>query len=428
MKIRFEEWIKSQEISEEAKSLIDEALLCYKVTAYKASLLFSYLCFQTIIRDRMLNAQRPDNIPEGMWNDILRNLRNEDKWDSTVYDNLQRQTPREIFLLNDDIRNQITYWKNRRNDCAHSKNNKITVSHVESFWTFIRSNLAKIMVNGSRAALINKIKRHFDVSLTAPNTDISYIINEIPNAVDVNDLIPFFSEVHAFFLETDGPFWDINDNYIDFWEKTFLLNDQRVTEKLVEFLKSDEGIFMTFLRVYPSRVNYFASEPSFIRNLWYTKIFENSSNPKEDLKLYCTILRNELIEDEQLNEANDLIVKRFRNVIPEEDDFYILRENHFFSKFKEIVLTTEFLNDFDRANNRGGVITYYLERFPIDEQIVRSLTYTFDSSNHPWHLRDSLNEFFEGNQEKRDSFISILIEHDIDPPEYLNSINEVAAE
>ncbi|MBG9447293.1 hypothetical protein [Cytobacillus firmus] len=428
MRLRFEEWITSQEISEEAKSLIDEALLCYKATAYKASLLFSYLCFQTIIRDRMLNAHKPDNIPEGMWNDILRNLRNEDKWDSTVYDNLQRQTPKEIFLLNDDIRNQITYWKNRRNDCAHSKNNKITVSHVESFWTFIRSNLAKIMVNGSRAALINKIKRHFDVSLTAPNTDISYIINEVPNAVDENDLVTFFSEVQTYFLETDGPFWDINGNYINFWEKLFLLNDQRVTEKLVEFLKSDEGIYMTFLREYPSRVNYFASEPSFIRNLWYTKIFENSSNRKGDLKLYCAILRNGLIEGEQLNEANDLIVKRFRNVIPEEDDFYILRENHFFSKFKEIVLTTEFLNNFDRANNRGDVITYYLERFPIDEQIVRSLTNTFDSSNHPWHLRDSLNEFFEGNLEKRDSFISILREHDIDSPEYLSSINKAISE
>ena len=138
MKLPFEEWILSQEISADAKDLISEAIVCYKANANRAALLFSYLCFQTIIRDRMLNANRPDNIPEGMWTDILKKLRNEDTWDQTVFDNLQRQQPKEIFILNDDIRNQITYWKNRRNDCAHSKNNIIGVSHVdEKFLVFI---------------------------------------------------------------------------------------------------------------------------------------------------------------------------------------------------------------------------------------------------------------------------------------------------
>jgi hypothetical protein len=428
MRLRFEEWITSQEISSEARDLIDEALLCYKASAYKASLLFTYLCFQTIIRDRMLNAHKPDNIPQGMWEDILKNLRNEDKWDSTVYDNLQRQSPKEIFLLNDDIRNQITYWKNRRNDCAHSKNNKITVSHVESFWTFIRSNLSKIMVNGSREALINKIKRHFDVSLTAPNADISHIINEVPNAVEESDLISFFTSIYDYFTDSDGPFWDINDKYIEFWEKLFLLNNDKVTNQLVQYMKSNENLVMTFLRSFPNRVNYFSSDTSFIRNLWYTKIFENVADRKGDIKIYCSILRNGLIETGELDEANEKIVRKFRNVLPDEDDFYILKESNFFQKFKEVVFTTEFLNNFDRANNRRDIIIYYLEKFPLDEEIVRSLTNTFDFSNHPWHLRDSLNEFFLANQEKRDSFNSILEEHDIDPPEYLSSITEPASE
>ncbi|MGV2941473.1 hypothetical protein AB5I83_17855 [Mesobacillus sp. LC4] len=428
MRLRFEEWITSQEISSDARDLIDEALVCYKASAYKASLLFTYLCFQTIIRDRMLNAHKPNNIPQGMWEDILKNLRNEDKWDSIVYDNLQRQSPKEIFLLNDDIRNQITYWKNRRNDCAHSKNNKITVSHVESFWTFIRSNLSKIMVNGSQEALINKIKRHFDVSLTAPNADISHIINEVPHAVEESDLNSFFTSIYDYFIDSDGPFWDLNDKYIDFWEKLFSINSDKVTIQLVHYMKSNENLVMTFLRSFPNRVNYFSSDTSFIRNLWYTKIFENAVDRKGDLKIYCAILRSGLIETDQLNEANEKIAREFRNVLPDEDDFYTLKENNFFQKFKEIVFTTELLNNFDKANNRRDVIVYYLKKFPLDEEIVRILTNTFDFSNHPWHLRDSLNEFFEANPEKRDSFISILEEHDIDPPEYLSSLTEPASE
>jgi hypothetical protein len=427
MRLRFEEWITSQEISSEARDLIDEALLCYKASAYKASLLFTYLCFQTIIRDRMLNAHKPDNIPQGMWEDILKNLRSEDKWDSTVFDNLQRQSPKEIFLLNDDIRNQITYWKNRRNDCAHSKNNKITVSHVESFWTFIRSNLSKIMVNGSREALINKIKKHFDVSLTAPNADISHIINEVPYAVEESDLISFFTSIYDFFTDSNGTFLDSNDKYINFWEELFLLNNSKITNQLVQYMKSNENLVMTFLRSFPNRVNYFSSDKSFIRNLWYSKIFENVVDRKGDLKIYCAILRNGLIEAEQLDEANEKIVRKFRNVLPDEDDYYILKENSFFQKFKEVVFTTEFLNNFDRANNRRDFIIYYLEKFPLDVDIVRSIANTFDFSNHPWHLKDTLDEFFKANNEIRDSFISILREHDIDTPEYLSSLTEPAS-
>ena len=73
MKIPFEEWILSQEVSNDAKNLINEAIICYKADAYRAALLFSYLCFQTIVRDRMLNAHKPDNIPDGMWKDIHKN-------------------------------------------------------------------------------------------------------------------------------------------------------------------------------------------------------------------------------------------------------------------------------------------------------------------------------------------------------------------
>ncbi|QWC25127.1 hypothetical protein KJK41_22120 (plasmid) [Bacillus haikouensis] len=427
MRLRFEEWILTQEVSADARDLINEALLCYKSSAYKASLLFTYLCFQTIIRDRMLNAHKPDNIPQRMWDDILKNLRNEDKWDSAVYDNLQRQSPKEIFLLNDDIRNQITYWKNRRNDCAHSKDNKITISHVESFWTFIRSNLSKIMVNGSRESLINKIYRHFDVSLTAPNTDISHIINEVPYAVEENELISFYTSIYDHFIDSDGPFWDINDSYIDFWEKLFLLNNEKVTNSLVQYMKANDNLVMTYLRAHPNRVNHFSSDSSFIRNLWYAKILENVADRKSDLKIYCALLRNGLIETDQLEEANEKIVRKYKNVTLDEDDFNTLNQNGFFKKFKEIVFTTEFLDNFDRANNRKDVIIFYLKNLPLDEQIVRTITKVFDYSNHPWHLRDSLNEFFEEAQDKRISFITILEEYDIDPPEYLSSIKEAAS-
>lgn len=422
MKLPFEEWILSQEISATAKDLITEAIVCYKANANRAALLFSYLCFQTIIRDRMLNAHKPDNIPQGMWEDIHKKLRNEDTWDQTVFDNIQRQNPKEIFILNDDIRNQITYWKNRRNDCAHSKNNYISVSHVESFWSFIRSNFSKIMVNGSQDALLNKIKKHFDVSLTAPNADLSNIINEVPYAVEEGDLISFFNSVYEYFKDTDGPFWDINENYLEFWDNIFLLNDEKITNQLIQFIKSNDELVMLYLRKFPQRINYFSNDSSFIRNLWHSKIFDSGYDVKGDLKLYCALLRNELIESEQLSEANEKIIHKFKNVTPDSEDLFILKEKGFFTAFKEIVFESYYLNDFDRANSKSEIIAFYLSTFPIDEKIVKTIKDIFDSSNHPWHLRDKLDEFFNGNIEKRYEFISILSELELNPPLHLKSI------
>ncbi|MBL3844280.1 hypothetical protein IRV19_06620 [Bacillus cereus] len=428
MKIPFEEWILSQEVSNDAKNLINEAIICYKADAYRAALLFSYLCFQTIVRDRMLNAHKPDNIPDGMWKDIHKKLRNEDTWDQTVFDNLQRQQSKEIFLLNDDIRNQVTYWKNRRNDCAHSKNNIISISHVENFWSFMRSNLSKIMVNGSREALVNKIKKHFDPSLTASGTDISYIINEIPYAIEEADLFSFFDEVLKHFKEVGDVLWDIIENYSDFWEKVFSLNDEKIIRHLVHFMKENNDLLMVYLREFPQKVNYFATDTSFIRNLWHSKLFSTSYDVKGDFKLYCSLLRNGLIDKEELPEAHMQILRKCKNIVPDENDFYILNESDFFLIFKEMVFNNSFLSKFDSANSKKDLIVYYLTHFPMDEQIVRSIASTFDCGNYAWHLGTSLDAFFNENPEKRDNFVHILKEHRLDVPKYLDSIKEAASQ
>ncbi|MGE6719369.1 hypothetical protein ACQKGD_18610 [Peribacillus frigoritolerans] len=62
MRLHFEEWIKDQKISYRTEELIDEAILCYRAKAYKASLLFSYLSFQNIIKERILSADSPLDI------------------------------------------------------------------------------------------------------------------------------------------------------------------------------------------------------------------------------------------------------------------------------------------------------------------------------------------------------------------------------
>ena len=120
MRIEFDDWLSSQKISATAESLFKESVVCYKASAYRAALLLSYVGLQTIIKDRLLSANCPSSIPAGQWAGIIRNLTDDDKWDSQVYDAIQMKSPASIFGISDDLRNQIAYWRNRRNDCALS--------------------------------------------------------------------------------------------------------------------------------------------------------------------------------------------------------------------------------------------------------------------------------------------------------------------
>lgn len=175
MKTSFEKWVENQNFSVDANTLFEEAVICYKVSAYRASFIMTYLGIQTILRDRVLNNQNtPDNIPENMWEGFLNDLRSEDTWDQTVFRLVIRKRPDNPFLITDDIRNQYTYFKNIRNDCAHAKSNTISHPHVELLWLFIESNLNKFIVNGGKNGLIERIKKHYDTRITPPQIQIPY--------------------------------------------------------------------------------------------------------------------------------------------------------------------------------------------------------------------------------------------------------------
>uniref|UniRef100_UPI004056165F hypothetical protein n=1 Tax=Candidatus Electronema sp. TaxID=2698783 RepID=UPI004056165F len=145
----------------------------------------------------MLRAACPTGIPLNKWEKDLAGLRCEDEWDRKVFDLTQQKSPAPVFLVSEDLRHQVRYWKNRRNDCAHFKTNEIDHSHVESFWHFIFSNMGKFVPNGSAAALLNEIALHFDQDVTPPNTPLDPIIERIPHCVEREELSNFFNDMAA---------------------------------------------------------------------------------------------------------------------------------------------------------------------------------------------------------------------------------------
>ncbi len=427
MHFAFEDWISSQKISETPMGLFEEGIACYKASAFRASLLLSYLGFQTVVRDRMLMSKCPSGITGAQWNGIIDKLGDDDKWDAQIYDAIQTKSPGAIFKLSEDVRNQTTFWKNRRNDCAHSKRNEIDYCHVESFWLFVKSNLAKFVVSGSKEGLLNDIRTHFDRSLTATGTDCSFILEQIPDAVEADELMGFFRSMYQILGELAAdPSHALLDDALVFVNRIFALRDPAVVERLVEFLKTEELLIIALLRRNPERLLYFANDESFIRKLWYDRLFRPKG--QNDFPLYCSLLRNNSIPKNQLDEAHRRVISLLRHSIPTDECIQTLEASGFFGIFKDQAFMESggLISEFGWANGNCDLVVLYLERYGIDSNVAYGLGGAFAWEHHPWHLRKAINAFLFHNPDKRREFLNVFTQNQIGIPEYLDLREEEA--
>ncbi len=421
MFLDFEKWINKKSIPQESLDTFLEAILCYKFGAYKASLLFSYIGFQLIIKDRILKSNMPQSFPTGKWAKIHNDLRNDDKWDSAIFDTIQIKTNYEIFHISEDLRNQITYWRNRRNDCAHSKNNVINASQVESFWFFIKSNLSKFIVIGGKDELLNKVKDHFDISKTPPNQDIGYIVNDIPSTVDVQNYESFLKDLLDLVRTFDDSMSSKNfTKDIIVIEKIISLNSKELTNAISNIIKSNDDLLLTYFREYPHHIVIFSENKTFIRSIWFDKLFV-SNTTKEDFSIYCSILKTDLIPQEQMNESFEHIIRdRLLYKGPCNEDFIFLKNIKFFDKFKEIAFIENTISQFEWSKKNVNFIIYHLSQFEIDEIIADSIYSTFNVENFPFKLAENLALFLNSNECKKNQLISILEKKGLEKPENLN--------
>ncbi|KSU64598.1 hypothetical protein AS034_01815 [[Bacillus] enclensis] len=411
MKIQFREWIYNQNISVRTTRLIDEAFICYKGEAYKAALLFSFIAFQNIIKERMLQSNRPPGIPEGLWINIQQELRDDDKWDRSIISNIDRNQPTSIFNLSEEMKRQYTYWKDRRNDCAHAKSNIIDASHVETFWLFIRSSLSKFNVNGGKESLIEKIKLFYDKNYTPRDEDPKPIIEDIPSSIESNtDLKEILSVIYEF----DKTEIDFN---LNIWKQLFTLEEEN-REVLLGFLKERDNLLLEILIYDPSKISFFCDDPGFIRTIWTNKIYNSFTH----YKIVLGLLRNDLIPENQLREfvstvTNKINTDLFRQA--EEADITVLENSGFFGLFYKLAFVDIKINNFDWARENKYLIVQYIKRYGLDEVIVKACNNTFMTSSHPWKLQEALNDMFKENPQLVDEYKKINEEIDGLLPEYL---------
>lgn len=403
MKLPFEEWSIQKRFSTNVSALLNEAFTCYKNAAYRASLLFSYLGFLTILKEVIIKSAKPTAIPQGRWDDIVRKLQSDDTWEKAVYEELINGTS-PIFNINEDLRQQIKYWKDRRNDCAHFKTNDIEAHHTESFWSFVKSNLLKITIEGGKESLLNKFEKHFDRTFTPPGADVTPLIREIDESVKLSELNTFWEEL---FTKIDewGFYFHGESVATKVVSKVFECCSDQTKENLSNFLK-DKKYDLIIVGLYPDKINYLNYSPEDIRQIWRTRIINNKSTA---FSIYGTLLRNSLIPATEIREANEHMINNLTDYRPNDDVTHMaLAANGFGDLLFEIAIHTQRLRDwFVWVNPRADMIGYYIEKYPLREETVEVICEMYSRDKYSYWLGERLVRIFTDDVNKKNEFHSI---------------------
>lgn len=409
MKLKFETWIVENHFPENAKNLFGTSVDCYKAQAYSASFLMAYLGFLVTLKERVMSAEKPNLFPSAVWKNLMANLKNEDRWEESIFDaSMQKEktdsakpankTQDPVFVINDNLRTQIRYWKDRRNDCVHNKDNIITISHVETFWTFLESNLQKITVEGGKFTLLNKFKRHFDSSYTAANEEIDPLIKEIRSAVSKNEREEFWEQL--FFNVAD--LWDYSNEFT-LITKILKINDPEISQSLILHLKSDEKFLKAYINEHPSIIGLLGYTKAEIRNFWNTKI----GNMSNVMAVYASLLRNNLIPAEEIKEANAKMAYYYKYT-ESADDHYILSSYGFGEVLYELLFV--YNNGSNRKywefmNTHYILYTKYIESYELKDEVVKVLCEELGKTEWvSYFLRESLDRLFTRNPSKMREF------------------------
>lgn len=426
MKLPFETWLESNHISQNAINLFESGIVCYKHSIYPAALIMTYQAFLVLMKERIMSSSIPKKFPSGQWDSIIKKLQNEDEWEGKVVECLRMKGNNKegvegkdpVFNINESLRVQIGYWKDRRNDCAHNKSNEINAAHVEMFWSFLRSNLHKLTIEGGAQSLLNKFRDHFDIHQTPEGSDYDYLLRQIRQSVDDADLPHFLIELFG-----------IISNIFDYSPRVkmayhiYRLMDPVITSNLTDYLKSYEEFgtnqfLFEYLSTYPEDLNRFFKEKKDVRRFWKREL----KNYWGAMEIYAHMLRNNLIPEVELGEANDTIV-RMRKVTYDAEINDLLKQNGYGESLRQEIFVRKCtsLTYWKHLNAYSNLCVQYLMFFEWDVSLVNIIHKELSKTEWtPYALGSAIRRLFKKRGDLRDRYLLMLNLQEGEMPQYLN--------
>lgn len=375
------------------RDILNDAIRCYRNGIARPALMLSYIAFIQAVRDNLLKSDMPKGFNEPRWKACMSKLRQENAWDEQVISCIKCRDKPSYFELTDSLRDDVCYWRNRRNDCAHYKDSEITLSHVAAFWVFIMDNYNKFTPIGSLMQSVNDYKRHYNVSITPKGTSTEVIFKRLCLAIKTED------DLLLFLKETDS--------CMEYEEQAQLLHDllmdERHKSKVISLLTVKLKRVKMYLALKPADVSVvLGNNLEMTRKFWYEDfmLFASCAN------VYVEMLRAKMIPQGEIKESLDMFLKHeykrsaFR--VDSQEDFNVLKENGIYDIFIEEYLSKEFVCDNPREKcYKTDFYISLIQRGGITDKLIKALSESIKGT-FPYTLTNRLkDEIFNDGKSKK---------------------------
>lgn len=381
------------------RDILNDAIRCYRNGIARPALMLSYIAFIQAVKDNLLKSDMPKGFNEPRWKACMSKLRQENAWDEQVISCIKCRDKPSYFELTDSLRDDVCYWRNRRNDCAHYKDSEITLSHVAAFWVFIMDNYNKFTPIGSLMQSVNDYKRHYNVSITPKGTSTEVIFKRLCLAIKTED------DLLLFLKETDS--------CMQYEEQAQLLHDllmnERHKDKVISLLIGKLKQVKMYLALKPADVSVvLGNNPEMTRKFWYEdfQLFASCAN------VYVEMLRAKMIPQGEIKESLEMFLKheykRGAFNVDSPEYFNVLKENGLYDIFIEEYLSKDFVcnNPSEKCYKTDFYISL-IHRGGISDKLIKALSEAIKGT-FPYTLEDRLKgEIFKEKENKKQYLDSI---------------------
>lgn len=385
----FENWILISKLSPDVIDSFRESVMCYKVGAYKSAFLMAYIGMQSVLRERVLNADyKPPMIPERMWNEKQSKLMDEDVWDSTISDSVKMKSPDRVFLLSDSLVSQYEALRTIRNICAHGKQGKVGTVQVEFLWDFIISYNHLFVVNGGVDGVRTMVQQHFDRTITPPDADPSNIIKNIQLALHGEELSKF---IDWLYIESQkcyyitGPCFDKHNKYINIWDKLYECGGE-IREAIIKYVKEqrfEEVVY--FIDRYESSLDEIINDPVVARKLWTDDVICNGFSADGAWRILERLISGDMIPEAERSSFYQRLYKSVSKYFPKER-IELLSKTDYFDRFRKAYIDhnnyTYSSGGINAANAYEQLFIRYVKEFGLDIESVKSINEIFSFATY----------------------------------------------
>lgn len=403
--------------------LFRDSVRCFHAGIFRPAYIMAYQSMMIYFRRLIQNEDMPAGFDAVKWKKMQVNLAKDKEWEEEVNNAIRKKAnakaaPPEVPVLamNDSLRLDFDYWRNRRNDSAHYKEYRINDSHVLSFYSFLTQYLLKISVEGGKATLLKEFKDACDVTKTSPKKSLQPLIDKILVMVSPEEMDDFFAEL-------DGVMgYRFTGRYENTLASIIKSGNEKLKEYVIKFVRSDKRFKAEFINDHPDIVGYIVDKPE-SREFWMKYL----ARCRNRLAILARMLMVGLIDPDEKDEAVRKVLEHsFNNNdgmgTVSEDEQLILNSNGFFDALKE-----EYFNgDYTSKNvvlcgrEKYDFFYGYIAHMPVNKELADMLVDIFSRPDYPYVWSNIFKEhLLEADAAYKAKFDKVVSENGITLPSCL---------